>query len=179
MDFLEVTMKAVVIFDDFELMANEAARMGLLPPPGEVAPEGSMKWKTTTYELATLKQATAAELVLSETAEADLVVLALNKTRFFPPWMVDWLESWAGRRWFEGPVFVVCGRVCVCGFSPAAARVLHKFVKRHELAATVMTDDSLTASRRKSTVAKPNKNGSTNRFRGSRCRPPDLKAGHQ
>jgi hypothetical protein len=39
MDFLEVTMKAVVIFDDFELMANETARMGLLPPPAEGAPE--------------------------------------------------------------------------------------------------------------------------------------------
>lgn len=132
-DFFEVTMKAVVIYDDFELVANATALLELVSPPPEETAEEAVRWKVKSYVLEKLKQGTVAEAVLSEAAEADLVVVAMNKTKFLPGWMMYWLESWARRRRVVDPAFVVLGGGCDTWVTPSAARELRQFAKRHGL----------------------------------------------
>jgi hypothetical protein len=135
-DVFEVTMKAVVIYDDFELVVNATALLELVSPPPEDAAEQAVKWKVKTYVLDKLNKATVAEAVLIEAAEADLVVFAMNKTEFLPAWMVFWLESWAVRKRVEDPAFVVLGGDCDTGSSPSAASELRRFARRHGLSCT-------------------------------------------
>lgn len=126
-------MKAVVIYDDFEFVANATVLSELLSPPPEAAAEDAVKWMVKSYRLDKLKQATVAEAVLIEAADADLVVFAVNRTKFLPGWMMYWLESWALRRRVGDPTFVVLSGAHDTWDPPSAGCELRQFAKRYGL----------------------------------------------
>ena len=126
-----VTMKAVIIYDHSEFVANETLLLGLVSPPVKGAAEGIVKWNVTAHELETLKQATAAETVLTEAAEAGLVVLALNKTEFVPPWLMNWVARWAACSRDADAAFLLVGGGFDARLSPLTDLELQLFVKSH------------------------------------------------
>lgn len=120
-------MKAVVIHDDFDVVGNATTLLDLVSPSEDEA----WKWSVKSYQFEQLKGASVAEAALFEATDADLIVLALNHPAVLPSWMVNWLESWAGRRHVEDPAFVV-----LSGSSAGhrtALRELREFADRHAL----------------------------------------------
>ena len=76
----EMTLKATVIYDDFDFAARTAA---LLEPVAARVRE-AMKWEVKPWRLDLLKQPTLAETALAEAADADLLVFALSRTHSPP-----------------------------------------------------------------------------------------------
>src|SRR5688572_21990179 len=101
--FREMRLKALLIYDDFEFVANATTLLDLMSPPSDRAEAKDVGWNVKSYRLAALNQKPSADSALMEALDADLVVLAIRNTETLPAWMTDWLESWATRRKFEDP----------------------------------------------------------------------------
>jgi hypothetical protein len=90
----EITLKAVVIYDDFYFAARAAA----LLERAAIRTDEAMKWDVKPWRLDVLKEPSLADAALDETADADLIVVAFRKTPSLPDELMGWLESWAMKR---------------------------------------------------------------------------------
>jgi hypothetical protein len=95
-------LKAVIIYDDFDSAAHATA---LLERVAKRADE-TMKWDIKPWRLDVLKQPMLAALTLAVAANADLIVLALNRVHSPPAELRDWLKSWAEHRQIEDAAMV-------------------------------------------------------------------------
>jgi hypothetical protein len=91
---LEPTLKAAVIYDDFEFAARTAA----LLERAAVRADEVIECDIRPWRLDLLKPSVLADVALAETADADLMVVALSKTHVPPDTLLEWLELWADRR---------------------------------------------------------------------------------
>ena len=93
----KMTLKAAVIYDDFDFAARAAA----LLERAAIRTDEAMKWDVKPWRLDVLKQPSLADAALDETIDADLIVVALRKTPSLPDELMDWLENWAMKRQTE------------------------------------------------------------------------------
>ncbi len=90
----EMTLKAAVIYDDFDFAARAAALLKRVAMRADEV----MKWDIRPWRLDVLKQSFLASAALDETADADLIVVALCGTHLLPDELMEWLEHWAAHR---------------------------------------------------------------------------------
>jgi hypothetical protein len=95
----EMTLKATVIYDDF----NFATRAAALLERVALRMHEAMKWDVKPWRLDVLKQSSLAAAAGTEAADADLIVLALSKTHSPPPELTVWLEHWEAHRQIQDP----------------------------------------------------------------------------
>ena len=102
---LKPTLKAAIIYDDFEF----AARTALQLEQAAVRSDEAMRWDIRPWRLDLLKSSSLAEAALAEAADADLIVIALSRTPLVPDALLGWLDRWAdGRRVREAALLVLC-----------------------------------------------------------------------
>ena len=102
---IELTLKAAVIYDDFDF----AARTATLLERAAIRSDEAMKWDVKPWRLDLLKPSALAAAALEETRDADLIVLALCKTHRLPDELLEWLEQWAAHRQIgDAAMMVLC-----------------------------------------------------------------------
>ena len=82
-------MNAVVVYDTFD-SAVKARRVLERDWAGEPT-----YWNVKPWRVDMLKIPPAAEVALTEAADAHLMLIAVPRFETFLPWLVDWLERWA------------------------------------------------------------------------------------
>ncbi len=87
-------MKAVIIYDDRKLAGEVNALLDWAA--GRVGEAGS--WSVGPWRLELLADPRVAEAALDEAAGAHFIVLALRRQSEPPAELLEWLETWAGRR---------------------------------------------------------------------------------
>ena len=124
----EMTLKAAIIYDDFDFAARAAALLERVA----IRADEAMKWDVKPWRLDVLKPSSLANAALGETADADLIVIALRKTPSLPDELTGWLENWAMKRQTEDAAMMV-----FCPEENAAStplwRELKEFAERHGL----------------------------------------------
>ena len=88
------TLKAAVIYDDFDFAARAAALLERVA----IRADEAIKWDFRPWRLDVLKEPSLADAAFDETVDADLIVVALRKTPSLPDELMSWLESWAMKR---------------------------------------------------------------------------------
>ena len=125
----EMTLKATVIYDDFDFATRAAALLERVA----LRVHEAVKWDVKPWRLDVLKQLSLAEAAVDEAADADLIVFALSKTHSPPPELTVWLEHWEAHRQIQDPAVMV-----LFPGEPAAAMALwhelKQFAGRHGLA---------------------------------------------
>ena len=102
---IELTMKAAIIYDDFDFAGRTAA----LLERAAVRSDEAMKWDVKPWRLELLKPSSLAAAALDETVDADLIVVALCKTHLLPDELMGWLEHWAAHRQVgDAAMMVLC-----------------------------------------------------------------------
>jgi hypothetical protein len=125
---LEMTLKAAVIYDDFDFAARAAALLERVA----IRADEAMKWDVKPWRLDVLKTSSLANAALGETADADLIVVALRQTQSPPDELRGWLESWAMKRQtVDAAVMVLCPEENAA--STPLWREMKKFAERHRL----------------------------------------------
>jgi len=90
----KLTLKAAIIYDEFDFAARAAAMLEQVT----VQADEAVQWEVTPWRLDFLRVPALAGFALGETADADLMVVALSRTHRPPDDLLDWLEGWAKRR---------------------------------------------------------------------------------
>jgi hypothetical protein len=90
-------LKAVIIYDDFDAAARATL---LLERVARRAGEG-IKWDIKPWRCDVLKQPTLAALTIAVAANADIIVLTVQRTQAPPTGLLDWLNNWAKHRRIE------------------------------------------------------------------------------
>jgi hypothetical protein len=93
-ELIELTLKAAVIYDDFDY----AARTATLLERAAVHAGEAMQWDVKPWRLDLLKPSSLAAAALDETVDADLIVVALCQTHRLSDELMEWLEQWAAHR---------------------------------------------------------------------------------
>lgn len=102
---LEPTLKAAIIYDDFDFAARTAA----LLERAAMRSDEAIEWDVKPWRLDLLKPSSLADAALAETADTDLIVVALRKTHLLPNALLDWLDRWAERRQIrDAALMVLC-----------------------------------------------------------------------
>jgi hypothetical protein len=125
----EMTLKAIVIYDDFDFAMRAAALLKRVA----LRVHEVMKWDVKPWRLDVLKQSSFAEAAGAEAADADLIVFALSKTHSPPAELTVWLEHWEAHRQIQDPAVMVLSP----GEHAAATPLWHElkqFTERHGLA---------------------------------------------
>ncbi len=124
----KMTLKAAVIYDDFDFAARAAALLERVA----IRADEAMKWDIKPWRLDVLKEPSLADAALDETADADLIVVALRKTLALPDELMSWLESWAMKQQTEDTAMMM-----FCWEKNAASTLLwhelKEFAKWHGL----------------------------------------------
>lgn len=96
-------LRAVIIYDEFDLATGA---IGLLERAAARLDE-AVKWDFKPWRFDVLKQPTLATLTVAVAANADLVVLALNRFHSTSAELLDWLRNWAEHRRIEDAALLV------------------------------------------------------------------------
>ena len=124
----EMILKAAVIYDDFDFAARAAALLERVA----IRADEAMKWDVKPWRLDGLKPSSLTSAALGETADADLIVVALCQTHSPPDELRGWLESWAMKRQtVDAAVMVLCPEENAA--STPLWRELKEFAERHGL----------------------------------------------
>ena len=126
---VEMTLKATVIYDQFEFATRATALLERVAARVHEA----VKWDVTPWRLDLLKSSALAEAALAEAAEADLLVFALSRTPAPPAEFTVWLEDWGIHRRIDDPAVMLLNP----GERAAATPLWHElkhFAARHGLA---------------------------------------------
>ena len=99
----EMTLKATVIYDNFDFATRAAALLERVA----IRVREAMKWDVKPWRLDVLKQSSLAEAAVAEAADADLIVFALSKAHSPPPELTAWLEHWEAHRQIEDTAVMV------------------------------------------------------------------------
>lgn len=117
-----MALKAVVIFDNRPLatraistLENAATTVG-----------DSIQWDIKSWQSDELKRADLAGVTVAVAADADLIVLALDKTRNASDELLNWLEHWSEHRRVEDAAVMA---FCPDESSPAFLKELKWFAE--------------------------------------------------
>jgi hypothetical protein len=103
---IAASLNAVVVYDTFD-SAVKAKRVLERDWAGEPT-----HWNVKPWRVDVLKIPPAAEVALTEAADAHLILIAVPRFESFLPWLVDWLDRWATCRKVKeaGLALWDCGR---------------------------------------------------------------------
>jgi hypothetical protein len=90
-------LRAVIIYDEFD----SAAHATTLLERAALRTGEAIKWDIKPWQCDVLQQPTLAALTIAVAANADLIVLAVQRTHFPPAELLDWLKNWAQHRRIE------------------------------------------------------------------------------
>jgi hypothetical protein len=125
----EMTLKATVIYDNFDFATRAAALLERVA----LRVHEAMNWDVKPWRLDVLRQPSLAEAARAEAADADLIVFALSKIHLLPPELTAWLEDWEKHRQTKDTAVMA-----LFPGEPAAAtplwHELKQFAGRHGLA---------------------------------------------
>lgn len=93
----DTVVKAVIIYDDFDSATHATA----LVERAVMRADEAIRWDIKLWRLDFLKQPMLADLTVFVAANADLIVLALNRIHSLPAELLDWLKNWADQRQIE------------------------------------------------------------------------------
>lgn len=93
----ETVVKAVIIYNDFDSATHATA----LVERAVMRADEAIKPDIKLWRLDFLKQPMLADLTVFVAANADLIVLALNRIHSLPAELLDWLKNWADQRQIE------------------------------------------------------------------------------
>jgi len=125
----EMTLRATVIYDDFDFATRAAALLERVA----IRVHEAIKWDVKPWRLDVLKQASLAEFARAEAADADLIVLALSKAPAPPVELTIWLADWEAHRQVEdAAVMMLCPGERTT--APLLWHELKQFADRHGLA---------------------------------------------
>jgi len=125
----EMTLKATVIYDDFDFATWAAALLERVA----IRVHEAVTWDVKPWRLDVLKQSSLAEVAEVEAADADLLVVALSKTQSPPLELTVWLERWAAHRQIEDAAVLALFPDELAGVTPLW-RELEQFAERYGLA---------------------------------------------
>jgi hypothetical protein len=91
---IEATMKAIIIYDDFELATKANGILGHAMQHADK----TAQWQVKPWRVNLLTLAGIADAALSEAVDAHLIVLALRQSESLPACLRGWLEQWVVRR---------------------------------------------------------------------------------
>ena len=127
-DWIEMTLKAAVIYDDFDFAARATALLERVA----IRADEAMKWDVKPWRLDVLKSSHLANAAFDEITDADLMVVALRQSPTLTDELLGWLESWAmKRRIVDAAVMVLCPQENAA--SILLWRELKEFAERHGL----------------------------------------------
>ena len=86
-----LTMKALIIYDDFTYAAKVNATLQHLAQNLDF----TVQWNTSPWRMDMLKLSQIAEEALTDAADAHLIVFAGHGALSFPFWLRRWVEHWA------------------------------------------------------------------------------------
>lgn len=95
--FLQATLRAAIIYDDFEVAAYAA----VLLERAALRADEAIRCDVQPWRLEALQQRACAAEAVAETANADVIILALNRQPKSMEPFLDWLGEWAARRQVE------------------------------------------------------------------------------
>lgn len=124
----EMTLKAAVIYDDFDFAARATALLERVA----IRADEAMKWDVKPWRLDVLKSSSLANVALGETTDADLIVIALRQTHSLPDELIGWLENWALKRQTVDTAVMVLGPEENAASTPLW-REMKEFAERHDL----------------------------------------------
>jgi hypothetical protein len=127
--FLEATMKAMIIYEEYDCAARANA---LLKRASERA-EGEEQWSVKLWRLDMLERPAMAHEARRDAADAHLMVLAVGRRGELPAGLLDWLEGWANRRRVGDAALAEFHGGSVDAFSATATPELSEFARRHGL----------------------------------------------
>ena len=132
----DATGNAVIIYDRFDFAAKAKAMLA------HAADETSdtMHWSIKLWRVDILKLPQAAELALTEAAEAPLILLARLQAKSPFPWLLDWLERWAKCRQVQEAALAVWRGGDAETLWARATLELTQFARRHGL--SLIFDDN-------------------------------------
>ena len=114
--FFGATLKAVVVYDDFNFAAHAAALLdGAASRTGQ-----ELRWDVKPWRLDILRQLSLAETAEVEALDADVIVFALVETHSLPEDLLNWLEHWATHRKIEDAAVMLIQPGWDSAFAPLA-----------------------------------------------------------
>lgn len=122
-------MNAVILYDEFPLAANAN---GMLARAANRA-DAAVPWSISPWRLDMLKLPPVADGALEEAATAHLMVLAVRNQAKLPPWLWDWLETWATHREIPDAALAVFDGGHGDVLAAPAVPELSRFAERHGL----------------------------------------------
>src|SRR5260221_12964760 len=109
------TMKALIVYDDATCAAATNAILHRAADRADI----SVKWDVRPWRLNMLRFTPTAEEIMSDAADAHLIVFAIHKTQSLPAWLMKWLERWALLRRTPGAALAIIG----CGTAEASVEM--------------------------------------------------------
>ena len=93
----ETVLKAVIIYDNFDAASHATSLLERVAlRTGE-----AIKWDIKPWRCDVLKQPILAALTIAVAANADIIVLAVQRTQAPPAGLLDWLKNWAEHQRIE------------------------------------------------------------------------------
>jgi hypothetical protein len=130
-------MKSLIIYHDVSAAVRACAVLRCAASRAKVR----ARWDIKPWRVDVLRLPLAADEAMREALDADLIVLAGPRVYSLPPWLNQWLESWANRRQ-AGDCALVVVREATDGKGPAPDPKLSLFAERHGLDFIVERDTS-------------------------------------
>ena len=133
----DATLNAVIIYDtlDLALKAKVMLECGRTDEPTH--------WNVKPWRVDMLKLPPAADVALTEAAEAHLMLLAVRQVHSFLPWLINWLEQWAICRQVKEAALAVWAGGNADTRSARAVPALSQFARHHGL--SFIFDDNVMA----------------------------------
>ena len=119
-------MKSLIIYGNFARAANAEANIEFAAQLIGDTSHGKIKM----CRAEVLKQSVAATKMLAETADAHLIVVALSRFEPLDKWLINWLETWAGRRLISDALLAVFEDEYSPALSQSSRRKLSRFTRR-------------------------------------------------
>lgn len=130
---VQFPMKAVIICDNLAFAANAASILARVGRQAAV----NVRWTTKTWPMNALSESALAEQALVETLDAHLILFPEGQAQTLPPWVFDWLGSWAARRIVQDAALGVIKDGNTIGGGTVACPALADFAQKHGLSCIV------------------------------------------
>jgi hypothetical protein len=124
-----VTMKALIIYDNFPLAAKANAMLQRATHTADT----TIYWNMRPWRVDELRLPPEADEALTEAMDAHLILLASHRAQSLPSWLHRWLEQWAACRKIKNAALAVISDQRSETLLMSATKELLQFAVRHGL----------------------------------------------
>ncbi len=122
-------MKAIIIYDDFEVAIKARSALARSLQQHHLA----IEWHISPWSAKILTFSAAAIEALNDAADAHLIVFAGVSTGPRTPWLHDWMERWVRLRQVKDPILAVVVADDAGDISLSSSPDIARFAWRHGL----------------------------------------------